>query len=91
MLMTPIKIENTMLGQEGPSRSRFGELNGSYLQGKKQEISLRLEEDVLQQLTEGMNVKTTFDVEPGAYQIRVVLRDSGDQLLSAVNGSGFIP
>ena len=67
------------------------DLNGSYLQGKKQEISLRLEEDVLQQLTEGMNVKTTFDVEPGAYQIRVVLRDSGDQLLSAVNGSGFIP
>ena len=37
-----------------------------------------------------MNVKTTFDVEPGAYLIRVVVRDSADGLLSTANGSGLI-
>ena len=66
------------------------DLNGNYLQGKRREISLRLADDVLKQLSEGMNVKTTFDVEPGAYLIRVVVRDSADGLLSTVNGSGLI-
>lgn len=66
------------------------DINGNYLQGKKQEISLRLEDDVLKKLTDGMNIKTTFNVEPGAYLIRVLLRDSRDELLSAVNGSGII-
>ena len=66
------------------------DLNGNYLQGKRREISLRLADDVLKQLTDGMNVKTTFDVEPGAYLIRVVVRDSADGLLSTVNGSGLI-
>jgi VWFA-related protein len=67
------------------------DLNGNYVQGKKQEISFQMGNDVLGQLTDGINVKTTFDVQPGPYLIRVVLRDSGNQLVSAVNGSGFIP
>jgi VWFA-related protein len=66
------------------------DINGNYLQGKKREIALRLTDDALKQLTDGMNVTTTFDVEPGAYLIRVVVRDSGDRLLSAVNGAGLI-
>jgi VWFA-related protein len=66
------------------------DLNGNYVQGKKREVSLRLSDDVLKRSTDGMNIATTFDVEPGAYLIRVVVRDSGDELLSAVNGSGII-
>jgi VWFA-related protein len=66
------------------------DLNGNYLQGKKREISLRLADDVLKQFTDGMNVKTTFDVESGAYLIRVVVRDSGNGLLSTVNASGLV-
>lgn len=66
------------------------DINGNYLQGKKKNLSLHFASDVLNRMTEGMNVKTTFDVKPGAYLIRVVVRDSGDGLLSTVNGSGFI-
>lgn len=66
------------------------DINGNYLQGKKLEISLRLTDDTLRQVTNGVNVKTTFDVEPGAYLIRVVVRDSSGQLLSAVNGAGVV-
>lgn len=67
------------------------DLNGNYLQGKKQEISMHMDDEVLNQVTAGMNIKTTFRIEPGAYMIRVVVRDAGDEALSAVNASGFIP
>lgn len=67
------------------------DLNGNYVEAKKQEVQLQLTDKTLQQLTAGINVKTNFDVKPGAYLIRVVVRDSDDAILSAVNGSGFIP
>lgn len=67
------------------------DLNGNYVDAKKQEIKLRLNDDTLHKLTDGINVKTNFDVKPGAYVIRVVIRDSEDQLISAVNGSAAIP
>lgn len=54
------------------------------------EISLSLADDLLKQYPEGVNVKTMFDVGPGAYLIRVVVRDGADQRLSAVNGTGII-
>jgi len=67
------------------------DLNGNYVDAKKQEISLHLSDKTLQQLTDGMNVKTDFDVKSGAYFIRVVVRDSDDAIVSAVNGSAAIP
>jgi len=67
------------------------DLNGNYVEAKKQEIQLRLTDDTLHKLTNGINVKTNFDVKPGAYVIRVVVRDSEDQLVSAVNSSAAIP
>lgn len=67
------------------------DINGNYLQGKKKEISLHLSDDVRSQITKGMNVTTTFEVPPGAYFIRVVVRDIGTGSVSAANGSGFIP
>lgn len=67
------------------------DVNGNFLQGKRKELGLRLANDVINRITQGMNIKTSFDVKPGAYLIRVVVRDSGNGLLSAVNGSGFVP
>ncbi len=66
------------------------DINGNYLQGKRKDLSLHLTGDVLRQMVAGMNIETSFDVKPGAYLIRVVVRDSGDGLLSTVNGSDFI-
>jgi VWFA-related protein len=67
------------------------DLNGNYVDAKKQEISLHLTDKTLQQLTAGMNVQTDFDVKSGAYFIRVVVRDSDDAIVSAVNGSASVP
>lgn len=66
------------------------DINGNYLQGKKKELSLHLSDDVLNRITSGLNVATTFEVAPGAYMIRVVVLDSGSGLLSTANGSGII-
>lgn len=63
---------------------------GNYLQGKKREISMRLTDQVLKETTNGMNVTTTFDVPPGIYQIRVVVRDADTGTYSTANGSGMI-
>ncbi len=67
------------------------DLNGNYVDAKKQDVQLRLTDKTLQQINAGINVKTNFDIKPGAYLIRVVLRDSDDAILSAVNGSAAIP
>ncbi|HUY81446.1 MAG TPA: VWA domain-containing protein [Acidobacteriaceae bacterium] len=61
------------------------DINGNYLQGKKMEISLHLRDRVLKQMAEGMNIKTGFDVPPGVYRVRVVVRDSGTGLLSTAS------
>jgi hypothetical protein len=38
-----------------------------------------------------MTVKTNFSVPPGSYMIRLVVRDSEGQLMSALNGAVTIP
>jgi len=36
-------------------------------------------------------VKSSFDVKPGSYVIRMVIRDSEGQLMAAANGTVDIP
>jgi hypothetical protein len=42
-------------------------------------------------VAEGFDVKNSFDVEPGKYLLRVVVRDSEGQMMSARNGIVEIP
>ena len=51
-----------------------------------------MKDDTLQnRLGPGIDVRTVFDVEPGAYLVRLVVRDSEGSLMSAVNGAVDIP
>jgi hypothetical protein len=38
-------------------------------------------------LDSGITLKTSFDVKPGSYLVRLVVRDSEGQSMSAENGS----
>jgi hypothetical protein len=38
-------------------------------------------------LSSGITLKTSFDVKPGNYLIRLVVRDSEAQVMSAENGT----
>lgn len=61
--------------------------NGNYLQGIRKVVELRLKDETLARLGPGVTVKTTFDVKPGTYLIRLVVRDTQGQALSATNNA----
>jgi VWFA-related protein len=66
--------------------------NGHYLQGVKKVIELRLKDDTLaNRMAQGVTVRTSYDVTPGTYLVRLVVRDSEGQLMSATNGAVEIP
>jgi hypothetical protein len=48
---------------------------------------LRLKDETLERLGQGITVRTSFDVKPGTYLIRLVVRDAEGQKLSATNGA----
>jgi VWFA-related protein len=62
--------------------------NGRYVKGIQRVIDLRLREQTLEKvLGSGMAVKETFDIAPGRYVVRVVVRDSEGQTMAARNGT----
>jgi hypothetical protein len=66
--------------------------NGNFISGMQKVLELRLKDDTLTRLmTAGMSVKTNFSVNPGTYMVRLVVRDSEGQLMSATNGAVAIP
>jgi VWFA-related protein len=66
--------------------------NGNFISGLEKVVELRLKDDTLTRLiTTGMAVRTNFSVNPGTYMVRLVVRDSEGQLMSAANGAVAIP
>jgi len=66
--------------------------NGNYVVGIEKHLEMRLKDETLEnRLRSGLTVKTNFDVKPGTYLVRLVVRDSEGQLMSAENGSVEIP
>ena len=62
--------------------------NGNFVQGTEKVVTMNLKDDTLQRrLASGITVKTSFDVKPGDYLIRLVVRDSEGQSMSAENGA----
>jgi VWFA-related protein len=66
--------------------------NGNFIRGNQESVGLRLKDATLEKLSHsGMTVKMGFDVKPGGYIVRLVVRDSKASLLSARNGVIEIP
>src|SRR3984957_14553731 len=66
--------------------------NGNYIKGMQKVIVMHLEDATLDKLvTSGITVKSNFDVAPGSYVIRLVVRDSEGQSMAARNGAVEIP
>jgi hypothetical protein len=65
--------------------------NGNYLKGIRKVIEMRLRDETLARLNSGITVKESFDAKPGSYFVRLVVRDSEGQLMSAENGAVEIP
>jgi VWFA-related protein len=66
--------------------------NGNYVIGNQKRIEMRLRDDTLEnRLGSGLTVRTSFDVKPGSYMIRLVVREDEGQLMAAQNGAVEIP
>ena len=66
--------------------------NGVYATGNQKKIEMRLnDETVEKRLDGGLTIRSSFDVKPGTYSVRLVVRDVEGQLMSAQNGAVEIP
>jgi VWFA-related protein len=66
--------------------------NGNYVVGQTKTIEFRLKDATLGRLeTAGINLRNNFDVKPGTYLVRLVVRDAEGQMMSAANGAVEIP
>jgi len=66
--------------------------NGGLLQSNQKLVQMRWKSETLRaKLGSGITLKSSFDVKPGRYMVRVVARDSQQQGMSAENGAVEIP
>lgn len=63
--------------------------NGNFVSAIQKTVDIKMKDETLARLmTAGvMTLKTNFSVTPGNYMIRLVVRDSEGQLMSALNGA----
>jgi VWFA-related protein len=63
--------------------------NGNYVAGFQKVFELRLLDATMQKLatSPAVGLKMSFDVKPGNYQLRLVVRDAEGQQITALNGA----
>jgi VWFA-related protein len=62
--------------------------NGNFIQGMQKTVTMHWKDETLEtKLASGITLKTSFDVKPGNYLVRLVVRDEEGQLMSAENGA----
>lgn len=66
--------------------------NGSFLAGSQKILQLRLRDQTMQNLSQQpITVKSEFQLTPGTYFVRLVVRDSEDKMMTTENGSVRVP
>jgi len=66
--------------------------NGNLVIGGEKVVEMKLLDSTYQRLaTHGFVVKSSFDVKPGTYMVRMVVRDAEGQQMAARNGAVVIP
>ena len=63
--------------------------NGNFVSAIEKTIDIKMKDATLakQMATGAMTIRTDFSVQPGSYLIRLVVRDSEGQLMSAQTGA----
>ncbi|HEX4004430.1 MAG TPA: VWA domain-containing protein [Candidatus Acidoferrales bacterium] len=66
--------------------------NGNFVTGTQKVIEMKLRDETLAKLSQtGVTVRTNFDVKPGDYVVRLVVRDANAAQLGAESGAVEIP
>jgi VWFA-related protein len=64
--------------------------DGNYVSGNQKLVEMRVRDETLSRPSSGITLKSNFDVKPGSYMVRLVVRDAEGQM-SAENGAVEIP
>jgi VWFA-related protein len=66
--------------------------NGNFVTGLSKVVEMKLRDTTYNRLSRsGFTVKTSFDVKPGTYLVRLVVRDAEGAQMAARNGAVVIP
>jgi VWFA-related protein len=66
--------------------------NGNFVAGGEKIVEMRLRDQTVERLaTSGFTVKSSFDIKPGTYLVRLVVRDAEGAQMAARNGAVNIP
>jgi VWFA-related protein len=66
--------------------------NGNFITGGEKIVEMQLLDPTLTRLSRsGFTIKSTFDVKPGTYLVRLVVRDAQGSQMAARNGAVVIP
>ena len=66
--------------------------NGNLVAGGQKILEMKLRDATLERMARsGISVKSSFDVKPGNYLVRLVVRDKEGELMAARNGAVVIP
>jgi hypothetical protein len=66
--------------------------NGNFVVGGQKVLDLNLVDASYQKIVQaGLTVKTGFDLKPGKYIVRQVVRDSENSQMAARNGTAVVP
>ncbi|HEY0702167.1 MAG TPA: VWA domain-containing protein [Candidatus Acidoferrales bacterium] len=66
--------------------------NGNFIKADQKTLEMKLKDATLEKLHQnGVTVKTNFDVKPGGYLVRLVVRDARDSQIASRNGVVDIP
>jgi VWFA-related protein len=66
--------------------------NGNFVTGGEKIVQMRLLDPTLNRISRsGFTVKSSFDVKPGTYLVRLVVRDAEGSQMAARNGAVVIP
>ena len=78
-------------GQEVTVVSGLFDRNGQFITANEKILTMRLRDETLERRVQsGVTLKTNFDVKPGSYLVRLVVRDAEGEI-SAQNGAIEIP
>jgi VWFA-related protein len=66
--------------------------NGNFITGGEKILDMKLLDETLARLDHtGLTVKSSFDIKPGTYMVRMVVRDGEGSQMAAKNGAVTIP
>jgi len=66
--------------------------NGNFVAGGEKTVQMKLLDTTYDRLSRsGLTLKSSYDVKPGSYMVRLVVRDAEGSQMAARNGAVVIP